>query len=249
MLKPILCVVCLSLLVTRTCADEPDIAKAIETARSEFTKSIEAANENYLASMDDAIKKAAASGSLDIVKAMQAEKKQFELDNKYESKMARLNPATKRYQAQVKAARDKLRSVLESAKTSYTKLLIIPEAEAIQKELAALDERSIGETVPSIEGNWLEAPSVVFRITQKGKRFTATTTYKHPTAGTIRAVVEGEISADGRIVANLRHVESPKDWKSQKREAVYSKDPDVIKGRATFEGGGGHDFVWTRQPE
>jgi hypothetical protein len=239
---------CLSVIAIAAAADEADIAKSLDAARNEFTKSIELANESYLTSIDDAIKKAAATGSLDIVKALQVEKRQFELDNKFESKMSRLSSVTNRYQASVKSARDRLRTALESAKTSYTKLLKIPEAEAIQRELDSLDDRSNDEKVPSIQGTWMESPGILFRIEQKGKRFTATTSYKHPTAGRIRAVVEGEISPDGKIFASLRHTEAPKDWQSQRREATYSKDPDVIKGTAILDGGDRVEFVWTRQP-
>jgi hypothetical protein len=167
------------------------------------------------------------------------------LNNRYESKAARLSPATKRYQSQVKAAKDKFRSSLDSAKTAYTKLVRVPEAEAIQKELVELDS---DEAVPSIAGTWQESPCVFFRIAQQGKRFMATTTYKHPTARTVRAVVEGEITADGNIVAKLKHVEAPKDWESQRREAVYSKEKDLIKGTAKLEGGDTQEFVWTRVP-
>ena len=100
---------------------------------------------------------------------------------------------------------------------------------------------------PRIVGDWQESPGIVFSITQNGKRFVATTSYQHKTAGEIRAVVTGTISKEGNIVADFEHTKSPRNWaKQQKREAVLSADGQSIRGRATFDGGA-HDFVWTLQ--
>ncbi len=101
---------------------------------------------------------------------------------------------------------------------------------------------------PSIAGEWQEAPGILFSITQNGPKFTATTTYQHKPAGKIRAVVTGTISREGKITAEMEHIQAPSSWaKLQKREATLAPDGKTIRGRAEFKGGG-HDFVWTLQP-
>ena len=103
------------------------------------------------------------------------------------------------------------------------------------------------QSYPSIKGVWQEVPGVLFEIAQQGQQFTATTIYKDPKAGEIRAIVKGTISKDGRIVAMFFHTKAPPNWtKEQRREGLLSADMKTIHGRAFFDGKQ-HEFVWTRQ--
>ena len=111
-----------------------------------------------------------------------------------------------------------------------------------------VDEVPQQNVYPSIAGEWQEAPGVLFSITQNGSKFTATTTYQHKSAGQIRAVVTGAISKEGKISADMEHLQAPASWaKRQKREATLSPGGTTIRGHAIFNGGE-HDFVWTLQP-
>ncbi|QDU27826.1 hypothetical protein ETAA8_29170 [Anatilimnocola aggregata] len=103
------------------------------------------------------------------------------------------------------------------------------------------------DRTPSIEGIWRESANVVYSISQTGNRFQGTTIYRHPTAGQIRAVVEGNIALDGKITASLRHVQAPRDWQSQKRSAALSADGKTIQGRAILESGKSEAFEWKLQ--
>lgn len=119
-------------------AAEGDIAASLESAREAHAKGIQAAQAKLLTAVDEEIRKAAATGSLELVKSIQQEKASLETDGNYEPKAARLKPALIRYQAEVKAARDKLRTSLTSAKVAYTKQLKIAEAEAVDAEIKAI---------------------------------------------------------------------------------------------------------------
>ena len=100
---------------------------------------------------------------------------------------------------------------------------------------------------PNIAGTWEESLGVFFEVTQQGRRFTATTEYRHPEFGQIRAVLEGMIMKDGKIIANLEHTKAPADWESQRREAVLSADQKTISGHAIVEGGGRQEFEWKKR--
>lgn len=115
-----------------------DIPATLEAAREAHAKAIQTAQAKFLAAVDDEIKKAAASGSLELVKSIQQEKAALEADGNYEPKAARLRPALTRYQSELKAARDKLRTSLTAAKVAYTKQLRIAEAEAVDAEIKAV---------------------------------------------------------------------------------------------------------------
>lgn len=117
-----------------------DIATGLESARAAYADAIEKSQAKLLESFDAEIKKAAASGSLEAVKAIQQEKVAMEADPGYEPKATRLRPTMTRYRGEGKAARDKLKSSLVAAKAAYTKLLKVAEAEAVDAELKLLNE-------------------------------------------------------------------------------------------------------------
>lgn len=142
--------------------------------------------------------------------------------------------------------RDRVRShAAESYAASLPKLtgLSKTRVEKILLSIGRLEEGN-GNT-PLISGLWLESPGVVFSLQQEGNRFTAETKYKHPKAGTIKAIMEGTLSSDGSFVATLKHVEAPKGWQSQTRQGNVSADRKTIKGKARLEDGTVEEFNWT----
>lgn len=103
----------------------------------------------------------------------------------------------------------------------------------------------------SIDGVWQEGPAenrILVTIVQNGGRFTADCAYRHPEFGEIRWEMKGTVSFDGEIRGRLIHTRSPEKWTNQTRVGVLSVDGKLITGRANFDRGGGHDFVWRRLP-
>ncbi|NQV88692.1 MAG: hypothetical protein HQ402_04075, partial [Parcubacteria group bacterium] len=74
---------------------------------------------------------------------------------------------------------------------------------------------------PSIAGEWQEAPGILFSITQNGAKFTATTTYRHESAGQIRALLTGTVTKERKVIAEMEHIQAPASWaKRQTREGM-----------------------------
>lgn len=121
-------------------AADDKTADALNAARETFTKQLEESQKKLLAFIDSEIERAAKSGSLDAVKALQKEKAAIEADFSYDSKAIRLRTAIIKYRSEAKAARDKLRIALTGARAAYTKELKITEAEAVDAEIKSLDE-------------------------------------------------------------------------------------------------------------
>lgn len=100
----------------------------------------------------------------------------------------------------------------------------------------------------SIAGAWREGPdenNIRLEIVQDGEKFTADCTYQHKEAGKVQWRITGTITKEGKITGRLVHT-MPKTYKHQLRTATLSADGNTISGRAEFDGGGGHEFSWTR---
>jgi|GEM_PF-817468 len=105
------------------------------------------------------------------------------------------------------------------------------------------------DEVPQVGGEWsniVDGKAVqTINIVQKGDKFTATCSYQHPKEGEIRWSLTATITKEGHISGRMVHTKSPKGWKNQQHIAVLSAEGDKIKGAVIFDGGGGHDYLWT----
>lgn len=106
--------------------------------------------------------------------------------------------------------------------------------------------------IPSVSGAWWEGDSkdrIAVTISQKDDQITAQCTYQHPQHGEIRWKFLGKVTNKGILSGHLVHTKSPKGWTGQRRTAVVSADGNTISGKAVFDTGGGHDFIWKRDEQ
>jgi len=167
--------------------------------RAELTKAKKAhaeaeakARAALLGAIDDAVKAVAASGDLEGVKTIQAEKKAFEESGKLPSSV-RLRAAAAEYQKATHTADAALEKVYDKAIKDATKALKIDLAEAIQAELKEF--RSRGATKVPDKGPVGQRRSDV-ATKDDLKRFLSGTEWKWPDSGE-NAVIK--FKADGHI--------------------------------------------------
>lgn len=162
--------------------------------------------------------------------------------------------------------KDIFRGLLQESLVSYAQVVLALDEMSVQmrdqwKIKPDLDKPIAFASVPSIEkgkrpdinGDWWNGVDGEDRqtmtIIQKGGQFTGTCVFQNPKAGEIRWTLTGTITDEGRISGRLVHTKAPKTWKNQEHIAVLTPDGKTIKGRATFDGGGAHDYVWIRLAE
>jgi len=111
-------------------------------------------------------------------------------------------------------------------------------------------EETSDSKVPSIAGDWWNIVdgkrTQRIRITQADAKFVAECSYNHKKEGNIRWTLTGEVHADGSISGKLVHTKSPADWVGQSHTAKLSDDGKSLVGKAVFDTGGGHDYLWRR---
>jgi hypothetical protein len=105
--------------------------------------------------------------------------------------------------------------------------------------------------VRTLDGAWWNGVNgegrQIMTIVQTGDEISANCVYRHPQAGEISWRLTGTVTDKGRIHARVIHTRAPRGWKDQTHTATVSADGNRISGRAEFDGGGGHDYVWTRE--
>src|SRR5262249_34925922 len=99
---------------------------------------------------------------------------------------------------------------------------------------------------PALAGLWQETAGISFTITQNAEQFTADCAYHDPQNGDIRWQMKGIVTKEGEITGRLVHTKAPPTWGDPARVGMLSANGATISGRARFDRGGGHDFVWRR---
>lgn len=117
-------------------ADDDPVKAELDKARAAHAEKVGAARAVLAAAFAAKLKEVAGKGDLDGAKAVKAQAEQFEKDGKLPT-AAPLARDKSDYEAAVKAADDQLRKALEKAKTEYTKVLKLAEADAVAAELSA----------------------------------------------------------------------------------------------------------------
>ena len=116
----------------------------------------------------------------------------------------------------------------------------------VATERARTDIKSSANQYPALDGCWEEGEGILITIVQDGQNFTADCAFHHPDHGDICWQMTGTVSKRGEITGRLLHTKAPATWGHQVRVGMLSTDGKTITGRARFDGGGGHDFVWHR---
>jgi hypothetical protein len=123
-------------------ADEPEPDPALTKAKKAYSESSDKAKAALLEAFATAIKTATASGNLDVVKALQAEKEAFEAGGKLPAS-ARLKQAATTYQATMRQAARTLEKDFDQTIKDLTKAGKLAQAEAAQAELKELRSRTV----------------------------------------------------------------------------------------------------------
>lgn len=144
------------------------------------------------------------------MKAIQQEKAAIEADANYEPKAIKLRPTMARYRAEVKAARDKLKSALATARAGYTKLLKIAEAESVNAELKVFAEgkQPMGKPAKEPKAEELKAGMVMLLFDRQASQ--------RDNDGFVEPV---KLS---KPVSELVAVESIEDWKYDEAKNAIS---------------------------
>lgn len=129
-----LSVLCVAVLLFTIGAGETDgIREKLDAARKAYATVTTEARKNLLTAFDDRINDVAATGNLEEVKSVRADKEAFENDGKL-PKPPRMIKAVNAYQIAVKNARETMEAAYDGAVRDYTKALDIENAEAVKTE-------------------------------------------------------------------------------------------------------------------
>ncbi len=148
MLKLPLALATLMLLAAMSMAQDPEanLAKAKKT----YQEARDKARKNLLDAFASASKTATANGSLDTVKAIQAELDAFENENRLPTS-ARMKAAVANYQLNMKQAGAALEFTYEQAIKDLTKAGMLAQAEAVQSELKEFRSKVLGNNLRPAE--------------------------------------------------------------------------------------------------
>jgi hypothetical protein len=128
--------------VANVLAEDKDLVRIeFDKSKTVHDEAIEKANKDFIAGFDSKIQEVAATGSLDGVKAIQAEKKQYEVDGKMPTSAA-MKKLLIGYQTGIDNARKRMTAAYETAVSQYTKALQIDKAESINSEFEAFKKSS-----------------------------------------------------------------------------------------------------------
>jgi hypothetical protein len=120
-------------------SDEPD--EVLKKAKKSYYEATDKARATLLEGFASTIKTATASGNLDVVKALQAEKEAFESSGKLPTS-ARMKAAVAAYQVSLKQATTALDKAFEQAVKDFTKAGKLAQADAAQAELKEFRSRA-----------------------------------------------------------------------------------------------------------
>jgi hypothetical protein len=113
--------------------------KALDDAKASYLQTLSEARKQLSAAFDPAIKQVAATGDLNAVKLLMAEKQAFEADQTPPESEA-MQAAATAYQTARAAARDKLLAAYDAQIAELTKALKIDEASTLDAEKKAFQE-------------------------------------------------------------------------------------------------------------
>jgi hypothetical protein len=122
--------------------DDNDIGDTLENAKSIYSDTVSKAKEDLLAAFDFAVQDVAKTGNLDGVKAILAEKKAFEAEDKLPTSQL-LKKAAVDFKTSNDKARKTMTAAYDAAISSYTKALQIEKADAVKDELETFKKPSL----------------------------------------------------------------------------------------------------------